>query len=481
MTKKGKIIIFIGFLALKLLLSIEYSKTSLCKNPEGARGTITNFSGDSFSYTPAIDNYIEQGEYYFYNGSRKVYAGRMPHYSIPYYVFRQFLSKGSALDALILLQILSETIAYFLVSLLIFKLTARKLLFYLSLLFSLLSYFYTYLSIADVPDSLASSLLLIAFWFLYLFLEKALSTKKDWFLFSLFLCLAVTLRPYLVIVYPLVLLVLFFKTGKNFKYTLKKSWVFPALLSLFLLPWGIRNYNVIGKFVFLQEDMQAGYDYTKEEFMKWKVLSAIGEDGMVFWDPTTAAGYLSNRGTDYANNSRWKVPNAIKNDSVLSFNLEKLRILSKDSIDNAFQIDLFKWHSNTFLDRYKQTNKFDFYFLNYLKKVKLFLIHSGSYYFSYLPESGCDTRIKFYLKILQSLMYYLVLIFGSVGLVVLWKKNIDNSIFLFSSLCLVLFFPVYLGAVQWRYFLPFFYFHQIGLFYFLNVIIENVKPIFFKN
>lgn len=481
MTTKEKILLFICFLALKLLLSIEYSKTSLCKNPAGARGTITNFSGDSFSYTPAMDNYIEHGEYYFYNGSRKVYAGRMPHYAIPYYVFRQFLSKGAALDALILLQILSETIAYFLVSLLIFKLTDRKILIYLSLLFSLLSYFYTYLSIADVPDSFASSLLLIAFWFLYLFFEKELFPQKDWFLFSLFLCLAVTLRPYLVIIYPLVVLVLFYKKDKNIIYTLKKSWVFPAILSLFLLPWGIRNYKVMGKFVFLQEDMQAGYDYTKEEFMKWKVLSAIGEDGMVFWDPTTAAGYLSNRGTDYANNSRWKVPDAIKNDSVLSFNLEQLRVLSKDSIDNAFQLDLFKQHSTTFLDSYKQTHKFDFYFLNYVKKVKLFLIHSGSYYFSYLPQSGCDTRIKFYLKILQSLMYYLVLILGSLGLGLLWKKNTHNSIFLLPSLCLILFFPIYLGAVQWRYFLPFFFFHQIGLFYLINILIENVKPIIFKN
>src|SRR5688572_21139397 len=47
---------------------------------------------DYYSYNGAMENYIQTGKYYFFNGRHNVFAGRLPHYSMLYLFFRQFLN-----------------------------------------------------------------------------------------------------------------------------------------------------------------------------------------------------------------------------------------------------------------------------------------------------------------------------------------------------------------------------------------------------
>ena len=143
-----------------------------------------------------MENYITTGEYYFIFNSKKVTAGRVPHYSVPYYLLRQVFNKSTALDLFITLQLLLESIAFFLVSLIVFEITRSKLTFFVSLLFSAATLFYTHYSIIPITDAPAAALLLISFWFLFRYLNSETHRFKNWIFFSIFLATATILRPY---------------------------------------------------------------------------------------------------------------------------------------------------------------------------------------------------------------------------------------------------------------------------------------------
>src|SRR6185295_8043034 len=104
--------------------------------------------------------------------------------------------KSLSLDLFIILQLLLESVAFFLVSRIIFELTKSKLVFYLSLVFSACSFFYLHYTLIPITDSPASSLLLISFWFLYRYLNTDTPVFRHWIYFSILLAIATILRPY---------------------------------------------------------------------------------------------------------------------------------------------------------------------------------------------------------------------------------------------------------------------------------------------
>ena len=473
MSPRSLIILFLFFFGVKLAISFDYTRNLFCRNPEIKSGKLTAFTGDSFSYTTAMENYITQGEYYFELGHKKITAGRVPHYSIPYYLLRLVFDKETALDIFVALQILLESIAFFLVSLLVFEITQNRLLFYLSLAFSLFSFFYLHYSLMPITDSPASSLLLISFWFLYRYLNSTEPKFKNWILFSLFIAMATVLRPYFGLIVAFIIAILFLRYKFSFTSIVKQGLVYGAILLILLTPWIIRNYSQSKKIMLFQQDAYAGYPINEELKLTRKMLSAIGEDASTMWDKTTAAGYFS---LSMYKNSIWQVPTEISTDSTLNADFFAIRNMSTDSISDQTQTAAFTSSYHAFIDQYKTKYKFKYYFLNHLLRVKKFVINSGSYYYSYNDTDGCSTRIDYYLKVGQSLFYYLCLIPGFIGL--LWFARIKKYglIFLVPSITLVLFFPIYFGIVEWRHFLPFYYFHQIGLFYLFYRLLKLVKP-----
>jgi len=464
-------ILFFFFFGVKLAISFEYASKLFCEFPEIRSGSLTAFTGDSFSYTPAMENYITKGDYYFEVNGKKIYAGRVAHYSVPYYLLRIFFNKRTSLDLFIILQILLESIAFFLVSRIIFEMTGSKLVFYLSLLFSVASFFYLHYSLIPITDSPASSLLLISFWFLFGYLNSSERRFSQWISFSVLLAMATILRPYFGLIFLFVLVLLFLKYGVAFLTVFKNGLVYASVLLLLLAPWIARNYVRSGKLILFQQDKYAGYDISKELELTRKMLAAIGEDGTTMWDKTAAAGYFS---PSMYKTSIWKVPAEISSDTILSSNFLAIRNLCIDSVDDRSQSTAYNFHFNAFMDQYKAKNKVRYYFLNYINRVKVFLFHSGSYYYRYKEGDGCSKKINYYLKGTQSLFYYLCLIPGFIGLLLIGGKK-HGSIFLIPSLTLILVFPILLGWVEWRYFLPFYFFHQIGLFYLFHEVL-----LFFK-
>lgn len=474
MPRRLQYILFFIFFFIKLAISYEYARHLFCVAPEVKSGKMTSFNGDSFSYTGAMENYITKGEYYFEFNEKKIDAGRVPHYSVPYYLLRQVFDRETSLDIFITLQILLESFAFFLVSVILLDITRSKLIFGLSLLFSSGSYFYTHYSLIPITDSPASALLLISFWFLYCYFKAEKPKFLNWVLFIIIISIVSILRPYVGLICAMVCGYFFIRNKFSIVSTIKHAVLYPVVLLVLLAPWIIRNYNKSGRIIFFQQDMYAGYVVSDELKLTRKMLAAIGEDASTMWDKTTAAGYFSQ--STYKK-SEWKVPAEITTDSVLNINFMAIRNLSIDTINDETQSALFKLHYSAFMDRYKNQHGARYYFLNYISKIKRFLFHSGSYYYSYNQNDGCSTRIHFYLKVLQSLFYFLCLIFGFIGLVILARQISYTIIFLIPTICLLLIFPVFLGLIEWRYFLPFYFFHQIGLFYLLFRILKFFKLI----
>src|SRR5262245_25578641 len=80
-------ILFLTALTIKLALVVYLSSLAISAAPDRAHGRISVTAGDTDSYLGAVENFALTGEYYFWNGVEKVYAGRTPHYGIPYYLF----------------------------------------------------------------------------------------------------------------------------------------------------------------------------------------------------------------------------------------------------------------------------------------------------------------------------------------------------------------------------------------------------------
>ena len=124
-------------------------------------GHLAMVSGDIGSYTSAMENYIQEGTYYFDNGKEKVYASRLPHYSIPYFFFRQIFDISTSYDMVALFQLLVESIAIFCFARLAFYLTKKKWSFWLTLFLMTLNAMVTVHSTTIITEGLTASILVI--------------------------------------------------------------------------------------------------------------------------------------------------------------------------------------------------------------------------------------------------------------------------------------------------------------------------------
>ena len=474
-SKRDIFLIAAGLFVLKVFFAAFYVKLVSCSDPTFPHGLLYVFSGDSFSFTGAMENYIKQGEYYFVNlVGEKTYAGRLPHYSIPYYFLRLIFSKDASLDVITVLQILLEVIASLVVGWFVFSFSGRKFLFYLSILVCAISLYYLHFSTIPITDSPAASLFIISYYFLYKFLKENLSI--DLILFSSIFGSVIVLRPYWSIFLILVFLYIVYAKKPAFKtFIIYGLNTFLPLLVL-LLPWVVRNYHKLGRLIHFQQDIYAGYGVKSSEVLNRKLLTLIGEDATVGWDKYSAAGYFS---IQTHQTSQWKVPSTIKQDSTLSNLFENYRqhylSIQQNALPDSDNQTVGLAHE--FMQRYKQKLQVQAYLLNPLKRLKLFLVQSGAALMPFNRLSPCYSGWQFPVKLFQALMYWLALIPGTLGLALLVRQKTDYLLMLLPIIYLVIMFPLLFGNVEWRYLLPFFYLHLIGLFYVIHRITRHGKAV----
>jgi hypothetical protein len=454
--------------ALKVGLAVYFSQLLFCQVPENKIGFIANGIGDTPSYIGSIDNFIDEGTYYFWNGTRRVYAGRMPHYGAPYYIFRLVFDKTAASDIYVLFQILFDSVATVFFALLCFEVLKNKFAFVFGFFFYFLNFNLFWLSSILFTESLSLSLFVL---FLYSF-NRYWSDEKfsSAIVAAIFLALVTSLKPYLAIVYLPFFLSVFFKE-KSF-YSLRRVVLLLIPLLILLAPWIARNAIVLGKFIPTQESTTAGYNYTQADFAFRRFVGAWGGD-FIFWNPNSAGCYFQFKPSAGCN---FKIPDYALTDGYTMSDVEDVRNdyvrLQENYSSELEQTVITKFDRLTNI--HKSERPFMYHIGSRFIMVKNLLWHTNSYNLPILSNFRC---YKSYQLIFKGISFVIYLLSMTIGIIGLYKLSVERKIsLLFVSVpLLILCFFAALRFVEYRYFNHAFPIFALGAVYILCAFANNIR------
>ncbi len=434
----------------KLVLAAYLFQLGACASPETVAAPLARAIGDTPSYLDAIDNYIETGEYFFWNGAQRVRASRMPHYGTVYYAFRLFLGQRAAYTAVALTQIVAAAAAALALAAFAWRVTQRRRVFFGVLVLELVTLQSASFDLMLLPESLSVS----ALCGLVLFQQRALE-EDGWSSIALSgACLAVlvALKPYMVCLVPVVLAERWYRRRREDQPArlAKQALVVVLLVALPILPWTIRNYGVYGRLVPFQINIYAGYLYSDADLAVRRFIQSWG-GSFVWWDKRSAGCYF--QPSRYACDvSSRDIPLA---EGYVRTDIERVRAhyVSLQANRTPEGDQRVAREVDRLTDRYRADHWLAFHLIAPLKLVREFLFHSGSYFFPVAPGQPCFRSFHWVMKLAQSGLYYLALSLGTVGLVLVARGRRITLLPVLVPLYLIALFCVVLRAPEFRYFL----------------------------
>ena len=447
-------ILFWLLLALLVKACLFYFKVDELKhiaNPH-FQASIAREAGDTFTYLQPIENLISTGHYED--------DFRMPGYGWIYFLLRLFLSIPTALNTLVILQLLLSSISVYYLALIARIIFKENIYFYCTFLLYLIS---TFVTLYD-PILLTESFATASFIFSIYFLLKPFKAHSDFILSGTFLTWCIFLKP---VFAPLLLLfaVYIIYDNKAEKVKFQGSNLKPMLL--FLLPfiladgsWTARNYSKHKGFYPLTTSLY--FKSTQESYLGSLIefVQAYG-GSIVWWEPGAAITYFKPLPGSIHKQTKVQPPETIYTSA---FNADSLTLVKT----RIATIDAQETDSNTRatltlqvkeqLQRYSQSIKkekaFLYYFSSRLKICKTFFLHSGTYNLFYKPSSELST-FHYLLKVMYSLLYLVVAFLGLLGLFLLFlnfKTAKDYFFFALTGLYAGLSIPILLKFDEYRYF-----------------------------
>lgn len=431
-------------------------------------------SGDTPSYIEAMENFIVKGEYYWFNGHEKVRASRLPHFAIPYFLFRQFANEEVSKDLLVLFQIIIECIAILLISVIIGELTGLRIYFYLSAFIFSISLRWTNYANYLGPESLGISLLIIGLFYFHRFRHS--KSTIHLLMTGTMIGLGGIMKPYMLVMFMPIGIYFIQEASlarNGIKKIIEKTLLISIPLILLLTPWIIRNYGIYDRFVPLQINTKAGYKYSASDMAVRRYVKSWGGN-FIFWDPNSAGCFFDARKGFPCN---FVIPDRLVTKNVSKEDIISARdkfIEAKGLKDNAKEEKIVS-QFNQMTQDFISENQVYYHVVAPLKLTRIFLFHSGSYYVPFTINNSCIPSYLWVIKVLQSALYYLTLIFGSTGLIVLAFRS-NEYIYLFIPIFLIVFFPITLRAVEWRYFNASYPVLVLGLVYLIHLLFsEKIK------
>jgi hypothetical protein len=450
--KRSFILLIVAVFLAKLLLAGYFAHLGNCRNPELSLGYLAKVSGDTFSYLDPMDNYLTEGEYYFWNGARKVFAGRMPYYGLPYFFFRLFFDKSVSADLLALLQIFLDALATVYFARLCRDVLESRAAFWigLALYFCSFNYFLsaTYIS----TESLSLSLTVL---FLYKFHRYWTGgDKRQALVASVFLSLAILLKPYLLPLILLFFLTYLYKEKFAARRELREVVAFIAVMMIplgaMLFPWFLRNTITLQQLVITQESTTAGYNYTPADFAFRRFATGWGGDD-TFWDAKSPSCHFKLnppvecdfRFPSYSLTSRYTLED-----------IERVRqdylLLQKNYSPELDEKVVAGFDRLT--DAYKDERPLMYYVGSGFLRMKTIMWHTNNNNLPIHASSPCYGAYQLGFKIVQFIIYALSLTLGLAGLIwLLWQRKV-SLIFAFLPIYLLLFFCFYIRLAEARYF-----------------------------
>jgi len=423
--------------------------------------------GDYFSYNNAMENYLQTGNYYFDNGVEKVYAGRLPHYSLIYLLLRQVFNIAYTNFIIMVLQIAAECLAFLLLAKLARQITGRISSFYLVYFLYLISFLTSYYNNQVLPDSLSVSVLIFFLYFFHQYLFAPVF--RNLLLTGFFLGLLVMLKPYFSLLYLGVGICFLCQTKqvlrkRGLRLLLQKTAIVSLPLFFFVTPWVIRNYQVYRQFIPFQINTVAGYHYTPADMACRRFLQAIGED-FIEWEKTSAGNYFNK---NCLAPCTYTLPTYAYTRSYDSTRVEQVRsqYLQLQHHYTADQDQAVAKAFNKLTKSFRSEKPVYFYVISPLMLSKKFLFTTAGYF----PKSNCPGLHVRLTYLVQAVLYWSTLLLGTVGLLILARRNWRYLLFIAILIFLILFFPVFFRGVELRYFMHSYPVLLLGFVFFIEQI-----------
>jgi len=332
---------------------------------------------DYIYFFSPVDNYFRTGHYTYLDGVP--FTGRMPGYSIVYFLARFIFSQQFALWAVIILQFLLSAISVYALSLVAYYIfNNSKRIFYFTYGLYILAVYPGFFDFFIIAESFSVSAFIFSLYYLskYIYVE---SQKKYLLLAGFFLTWTIFTREYtgmIIILFPSVLFFYLFFTKKElFAKTIWNIFLFCLPFALCETAWVTRNYLATNKIILLTTPEEQTYG--KLYSAPWQVIDNLvytwGENASPF-DNTTLGYYY--RKTDESIN--YKFPPPIFH-NVSTYNADSLVMLkalykeyytTSDSIkSNALEKAILS-RCERYKNDYISHNEFAYWVIKPLKDIK---------------------------------------------------------------------------------------------------------------
>ncbi len=377
-------------------------------------------SPDTESYLVPMENLVDNGEY------SPDY--RMPGYGIFYLPFYSLFGEVTAMNLLILLQYISNSISVYILALISLSCFKNKKIFYITFFLYAISTYEALFTKAILTESFSCSFVIFA---TYLVIRWHESKKlNNLFFAGLFLTTAVFQRPIFLPIFGLYGLFILVQSGL-LKRTIKP--VFILLLPFLLADgaWIARNALVYERVIPLTKTvfypkLNNSIFLPASEFVK-----SWGGD-FVFWEPNAEIRWF---GLSYMIGQEpgmeMSIPEKVFTSEFGLVEMNELRDdIHKFYLDSTLSevqkqqiIDLSTERFNRYTASVKKEHLFIYYVEAPLKVLKKFIIHSGTYNLFSKPSNELS-YLELAIKIAYSLMYLAMIGLGFLGALLLLKKSV---------------------------------------------------------
>jgi hypothetical protein len=231
---------------LALLLKGIYFWSHVYSNYPENKPLLGHFTHDSKDYYSSMNNFYLSGDY--------SPDERMPGVGILYLVFRPFFEHNTVLNILLILQWITSSIAVYMLSLLMARVTKREAVFYFVFLLAAGTHYLFVWDTFYFSESFCITVFIFSLWYLHKYYEN--SSNKDLFFSGSLLAWCCFMRPVFFIFYMIIGLFLLLKFIRE-KHTIKnisiKLLFFAGMFIVFDGLWTLRNWRVNQRFIPLND------------------------------------------------------------------------------------------------------------------------------------------------------------------------------------------------------------------------------------
>ena len=409
--------------------------------------------GDSESYIQPIEQLLTTGHYIAEPEAPDSAAGRMPGYGATYLAFRLFLGATASKSALALLQVVLSGVSVYYLALSAFLLFRHRNVFLAALMLYGANLFVSVWDNYILTESLAASAVVF---FIYNLLQYREQRRRNRLVqASIWYAYLVFLRPFAV---PLILVALLIVwsvhqgTDKRLRATFRDLCLVASLFVACEAVWVLRNYAVLGRVIPFQVNTTAGYQYSKGQLALRDWMGAIGQDA-AWWQPNTMASWFY--GDPRFSNESYQVPGHVVTTTCSLADIKRARELFVAAIADRQAHSRLESEMLPIVtecrDSFRREKPAVYYVVSPLRLAKGLLVHAGPILPTPPLVELVRQPIKLFAKLVAVGLYWLALVSGAIGLLVLARRGLVGWAIAWPFVFVLLFFACVMRLGEARF------------------------------